>query len=1767
MSVTPSDDTRRLLENALRAIELTQQRLAAVTSAQREPIAIIGAACRFPGGIRDLPSYWQMLRNGRSGVSDLGGRFDFDEYYDPHPNTEAKTACRWGGLLDDIEQFDAEFFGISPKAAVCMDPQQRLMLEVAWEAIERAGYDPLDLPSKQGGVFVATGPNEYAPLLLSKGLGMEPSGNMATGNHASVVAGRLSYLFGWMGPAVVVDTACSSSLVAVHMACQSLRNRECDLAIAGGVNLIVSPLSTVVIGKNGMLAADSRCKVFDASADGYIRSEGAAILVLKRLSEARAHRDHILAVVRGSAVTHNGRSQGLTAPSAASQEAVINKALEQAGVAADAVSYVETHGTGTALGDPIEVASLAATYGKGRSGDQPLLIGSVKANIGHCEAAAGAAGLLKLVLCLQHGSIPPQINLTRISPHLEQWLEGDGPMRVARAELAWAGGSPRIGAVSSFGFSGTNAHAVVEQAPDISSEPVVCDRDLQLLMLSAKTAPALKELARRYADILRKAVDRDLGNICFTANTGRARFPHRLAVWGHRDALARALMDLAGGNPSQNGHIAQFSGEARAVTFYFPGDGPGSVREVPAGIEDVYRASEIFRKHVDFGEELAQRHLGTSVRSVLFDTGGSGKPGVERLHDLAQFVLKSALANTLIAWGVEPSELCCGEADEYLAASLAGVMSAEAAAQLFLARGNAAESARLAQTTELDGARIPLRSAETGRLFGAEISRHEFWCRRHSDRVERGTDPPSGTDRGGYWICLGSDSHDEAPGGAQGATALMERKKPLWTLLLSCLGQAHLAGSPVDYAAVDRDFPRHRVPLPTYPFAGKRYWPENDPTTEKAAHSRRRPTDIELEVTATHPLHLADHRLAGEMVLPGAAHLALAFEAAARAEGGADIAFENVVFPQLLSLAQHERRVARYRFSEGRDGRFNCRGESRDIEHGSADSAWIWHLSADLVPGEGRERQKHVEQALERVREFIIAPGYGSDALSRFEFYDRLEQFGYQLGASFRWIATAARGPAVALAELQQPQVTDATSAFPVSATLLDTCFQVASAALPAGVDEAATTAMYLPFSIDRIQLVGTAEAAKSCVAQLRANAETGGSDLVHDIMVVDEDGRPVLVIEGFRSRQRAVSEPAARQQGSLIYDVQWRTAAPSLKSSVLSGEWLIFADRGEIGEALASRLRGDGAHVHCVRAADDLRLAADDLRINPHEPEHMRRLLAQMPNLKGAVHLWALDLPGPASAGRCGKRAATSTWGGVMHFAQALACLPLARRQLWICTRQSQAVLSTDRLESPEAATLWGLGRTLMHELGDLQTVLVDIHGSEPTAVDQAADALYREVGSGVGDAHERAVRPGGRYEPRLLRRATTELRAPALRRDAAYLITGGFGGLGLACAERLIRWGARSLVLLSRNPPADDALRACDKLERGGAVIVHASADVASRDALGAALDEVRARGLKLGGIVHAAGVLNDGVIVRQNFTAFEEVMRPKIDGAWNLHELTRDDQLDFFVSFSSITALLGSPGQAAYAAANAYLDALAHYRRSIGLPAVSVNWGAWSEIGMAARHRVQARAAVQDLRGGTMSPVDALDAFALAFEKGAPPSIVIGNLSPNWLEQVSRHAAPVPAMLRALVPSFTATKTRKTTVPPLRRELERMSPEERTDCVEEYVTSEVRLVLGIGNDQELHPSAPLLESGLDSLAAIQLRDRLAQATSAVFPASLLFDNPSIAKLAETVLSAILPPAAEMAVDSAETEADGLEQLSSAELHSLLARELNGGTEIGRQ
>ena len=638
----PSDSADELtpLRRAFVAVEMLQTKLARLEAARTEPLAIIGLGCRFPGGAADPERFWRLLRDGVDAVTEVPrDRWNGDELYDPDPAAPGKTSTRCGAFIDDVDRFDAAFFGIAPREAAAMDPQQRLLLEVAWEAFEHAGQAPDRLGGSKTGVYVGMASGDYARLALADGDPARIDGYYASGNAHSIAAGRLSYVLGLQGPSVTVDTACSSSLVAVHLACQSLRAGESRMALAGGVHLTLAPENTVAFSKARMLAADGRCKTFDAAADGFSEGEGCGMVVLKRLSDALADGDRVLAVIRGSAVNQDGPSAGLTAPSGPAQEAVIRDALASAGVAPHEVAYVEAHGTGTSLGDPIEVRALAAVLtAPPRSGR--LLLGSVKTNVGHLEAAAGefgAAGLIKVVLALEHGEIPAHLHLRNPNPHIP-WATL--PVEVVTTRRAWPAGR-RVAGVSAFGFSGTNAHVLVESAPEPEVAPTGPDRTEHVLTLSAKTESALRDLAERYARHL-ATPGVDFADACFTASTGRAQLEHRLAIVAGGGAAAHDLLSrwLAGESSPRVVLGSVWPGRrVPRIAFLFPGQG---AQYVGMGRE-LYEGERVFREAVERVAVAVAGELEHGLVEVLY--GGQGAALEETAYtQVGLFAVEWALA-------------------------------------------------------------------------------------------------------------------------------------------------------------------------------------------------------------------------------------------------------------------------------------------------------------------------------------------------------------------------------------------------------------------------------------------------------------------------------------------------------------------------------------------------------------------------------------------------------------------------------------------------------------------------------------------------------------------------------------------------------------------------------------------------------------------------------------------------------------------------------------------------------------------------------------------------------------------------------------------------------------------------------------------------------------------------------------------------------------------------------------------------------------------
>lgn len=666
-----------LLASALEEIRQLRQQLESIEEGENEPIAVIGLDCRFPGGIKDEDGYWHILSQGINCIGEIpADRWQIENYYDPDPDKPGKMYVRHGGFLDGVDQFEPKIFGISPLEANTMDPQQRLLLEVSYSALERAGYSPDALKGSKTGVFVGICFDDYAKVSLGSNH-KKIEAFTSLGNSKSVAVGRISHVFGFHGPALSLDTSCSSSLLAIHLACQSLRQGESDLAVAGGVNLILAPDVSIGFCKLRALSEKGQCRTFDAEADGYVRGEGCGLVVLKRLSEALSSGDNILAVVRGSAANNDGQSNGLTAPNGLAQEQVIAQALENAGVQSSDIQYVEAHGTGTVLGDPIEVMALAQVLGQGRSKDNPLFIGSVKTNFGHLEGAAGVAAFIKVVLSLQHRAIPAHLNFQTPNPYIP-WDKV--PFAVPTELTPWPeNNSPRLAGVSSFGMSGTNVHVVLEEAP--TSSPSLASDVPELLILSARCPSSLERSAANLSEYLRANPKTNLTDIAHTLSCGRKSYPVRRAlVASHLEEAATLLSE-----DQDSFRISQ--GQESRLAFLFSGQGTQTVN---MGLE-LYLQQEVFRREVDFCSQILQPELGLELTSLLYPQGDTGAAAAQLTQTAfaqpALFVVEYALSQLWISLGIKPEAALGHSLGEYVAACLAGVFSLEDALLLVALRG------------------------------------------------------------------------------------------------------------------------------------------------------------------------------------------------------------------------------------------------------------------------------------------------------------------------------------------------------------------------------------------------------------------------------------------------------------------------------------------------------------------------------------------------------------------------------------------------------------------------------------------------------------------------------------------------------------------------------------------------------------------------------------------------------------------------------------------------------------------------------------------------------------------------------------------------------------------------------------------------------------------------------------------------------------------------------------------------------------------------
>ncbi|OLZ58439.1 type I polyketide synthase [Amycolatopsis keratiniphila] len=1664
----------KLLENlkwATGELRRARRRLVELEEAGHEPIAVVGMSCRFPGGVRSPEQLWDLVASGTDALSEFPGDrgWDLGGLFDPDPDTPGKTYVSEGGFLYDAGDFDAAFFGISPREAQAMDPQQRLLLEAAWEVLERAGIDPATLRGSRTGVFAGVIHNDYTGVLTDIPPELEPY--LGNGNFSSVASGRIAYTLGLEGPAVSVDTACSSSLVALHLAAQSLRREECTLALVGGVNVMTHPAAFVDFSRQRGLAADGRCKAFADAADGTGWGEGVGMLLVERLSDAQRNGHQILAVLRGSAINQDGASNGLTAPNGPAQQRVIRQALADARLAPGQVDVVEGHGTGTTLGDPIEAQALLATYGQDR--ERPLLLGSLKSNIGHTQAAAGVGGVIKMVQAIRHGIAPRTLHVDAPSSHVD-WSAGE--VSLLTGEQPWPEtGEPRRAGVSSFGISGTNAHVILEQAPAVEAESLVDTRVLDSavlpFVLSGRSEEALAAQTSKLAAYL--TGEPSPKAIARALADTRSVLPHRAVVLAEDlGELLGGLRSLGEGEPAAR--VVTGTAETGKTVFVFPGQGSQWVGMA----EELLLSAPVFAESMAECERALSSFVDWTLSEVLSDA-----VALERV-DVVQPVLFAVMVSLARLWracGVEPAAVVGHSQGEIAAACVAGALSLDDAARVVCLRSRAI-------------------LALSGRGGMVSVAASE-------DRVRELL--PEGVSV----AAVNGPSAVVVSGDIAGLEALLKRCELLGV---------RAKRIPVDYAshsahvdAIERDVVSALAGIspqePVIPFYSTvtdepleldaAYWFRNLRGTVQFA----RTVDRLLEDGFRFFVEVSPH----PVLVPGISEDAVALGSLRRGEGGAERFVASLAEAHTQGLSP----------------------------------SW----SAVLPPAERVDLPTYAFQH----KRFWLEAGTSSGDASAF---GQTVVDHPLLGAAL----PLADGDGLVLTGRISPDTQPWLADHAVLDTVLlpGTAFVelVLRAGREAGCDGVDELTLEAPLALDgpmALQVVlGEPDERGRRAVSVHSRPEDSDEPWTRNAQGTLSAGTPSTV-----SLAEWPPPGAAEVPVSDLYDrfaelgLAYGPVFQGLRAAWRQGDDVFAEVDLPAGEA-ADRF---GVHPALLDAAlHTLGLGAQDETVRLpftwsgvtlHATGASKLRVRLTPTADGGALTVADDTGAPVlTVGELGLRPISpAQLGRHRDSLFRLDWVPAPMGQapeepvVWRCPEgelrpvleevlkriQADSTATTVVLTSgavasaspdPVTAAVWGLVRSAQAEHPG-RFVLIDARTE-----DEVRTALA------TGEAQV-AVHDGKPLVPRLARVAAADAGEPDWTPDDVVLITGGTGRLGQALARHLaVRHGVRGLVLTGRTGTGAEDLVA-DLAELGTQVTV-AACDVADPDAVRALL-----AAHPVTAVVHAAAVLDDGLVDGLTPERLGTVLAPKADGARVLHELA--GPVRRFVTFSSAAGVFGNPGQAGYAAANAYADALMLRRRAEGLPGVSLAWGFWAE-----RSKLTGELDDTDVRRMVRAGVTALSTEEGLALFDAAVAGEDGLLVPAKIDLTAfrgRPATEIPALLRGLVrvPARRAGEAAGT-AEALKRDLAGKPEAERVRLLEEVVRIRVAAVLGHESADAIAGDRGFLELGFDSLTAVELRNRLAEATGLRLPPTLVFDRPNAGALAAYLAAELASEAAGPGLDA---------------------------------
>ncbi|TPG29519.1 SDR family NAD(P)-dependent oxidoreductase [Mycobacterium hodleri] len=1829
----------------------------------REPLAIVGIGCRLPGEVRSPEDFWGLLCSETDATRVVpDARWDAARFHDPNPAKVGKMVTRRGGFLSDIDQFDPQFFGISPREAHLLDPQQRLLLEVTWEALEDGGIPADGLAGTDVGVFIGGFTLDYQ-LLQNQGRTSRYrfKTHSSTGMMMTMLANRISYAFDFRGPSMTIDTACSSSLVAVHLAAQSIWNGECDLALAGGVNIMVGPNTAIAESKSGFLSPEGRSKAFDASADGYARGEGGAVVVVKPLARALRDGDEIYAQILGTAVSQDGHTDGITVPREQAQEAAISTALGRAGVHPTAVGYVEAHGTGTPVGDPIEMRALSSALALDRPATTPLVIGSVKTNIGHLEAGAGVAGLIKTALVLKHGYIPANLHFHEPSGHLS--LE-DLNLDVPRTGRPFPDCERRIAGVNSFGFGGTNAHVVLAEPPSAVAAPTrgqTQQPPLAVLPISARSEEALVAMARQLAEHVSTHPEATLSDLGYTLGQRRAHLNYRRSLVADSITDAREqLQALADGGEIS---VGRTSTTAPKLAFVCTGMGP-QWWKMCRGLLDVFPA---FTESIVASDRELSRYTDWSLIEELRRDEADSRMGDTNIAQPANFAIQVALAKQLKAFGVEPDAVIGHSAGEVAAHHLAGLLTFEQAIEVIYHRSRlqqrtsglgrmlavgldaetlmrtidektldefgrrvsvAAINSPSAVTIAGDGdvldditrqldeagifnrylagkvpyhthymemvkdelygafeglssapATIPLYSTVTGeRLDGYAAGAAYWWQNTRATVLFEPAIRRMLDDGYTHFVELGPHPVLAASifetAGTEKATVLASQRRndDDARSFMNCVGALHSHGHDVAWDALAPRGTARLVKLPTYAWQSKRFWNESPESTEDLHYDPVHPLlgqpvsgvhpTWEAELSTAHIPFLADHRVQGSVVVPGAVFIEMAL-AAAKETYGTDLGVDNLVLHRALILDDTCDPIIRTTLDEA-DGTLEFAAFTA-----TADGDLKWTITATAELNTLSTSPRHIEAPY---GEDLIPPTSGAD------FYARTQTIGFEYGDAFRSVSTITGGDGWTVARIAIPEpITDDLGRYRFHPALVDGAFQALFGLPVLGQDT--DDSPYLPTRIRHSAVYGSPT--EDMTVHVRVVSATR-EEIESDITIADRHGKPLAVFSGFTVQSlRSSSGMSSERIDKGLYEIQWceRTDdgqdPPGADASV-DTSWLVFVDDTGVGTTLAEHLRSRGHRVHTVvhETVDALTELDGGYLLNPRCPEQLDHLieghLGAHADLAGIVDCWPLDVAADED-----QPLGVLT---ILRLVKALATHDTVKPRLHVITANAQPAPGTEVCAVDQAA-VWGLGRVIgHHEFAGQWGGLIDVDDADD-GEDTAARICEHLLGDGSED--QIAIRGRTTFVPRLRPCASLTKPFPTkLTPDGAYVVTGGAGALGRTVATYLAEHGARHVVLLGRSeiPPrhcwpqlAEDhpqfgTVEVIRRIERLGAQVSTASVDITDGAQVRAWLhDHTRDGGRPVRGIVHAAGSVHDQLLVNMSEEDFSKVMAPKTIGTRVLHDAFAGHDLEFFVMFGSAGSTIASPGQGNYAAANAFLDAFAHHRQAQGLPALTIGWGPWS-VGMVEELKLERLYAQRGIE--LITPASGARILDRLINQKTPNVVAI---SADWgRARQAGHSGRLPRMfadLDAADPSPTNGDSSMLDV------IAALPESERIVVVTEHVRHTVAAVFDCAV-ADIEADAILDDIGLDSMMAMDFRVRINTMFAIDLPVLEILKGVSVDSLGARILAELesmhgdVPAVTEQPTESAQTDPEGesdddvdrlMEELSEADLRELLA-ELEG-------